>query len=98
MEKSKEHKHKVAYTVLIVVILLLLSRGEQGRYAISGDKNGVCVLDTKTSKLWIRGTTTIYYLGTNENPKVEVTTGVKVEAVPQKQSELKTIKTFEEIE
>ena len=43
-----------------------------GRYAISGGKGGVYVLDTKTSQLWIRTTSANAYLGTNENPMFEL--------------------------
>ena len=76
MEKSKEHKHKVVYAVLIVVILLLLSRGEQGRYAISVHAGSLgmdsaYILDTKTSQLWRRLNNSTFYLGTNENPMFE---------------------------
>ena len=73
MEKLKEHKHQVVYAVLIVVILLLLIRGKQGRYAISttGQGERAFVLDTKTSQLWRRTTSTSTYLGTNKNPTHE---------------------------
>lgn len=72
MEKLKEHKHKVVYAVLVVVILLLLSRGKQGRYAMTSvSLEGVYVLDTKTSQVWLRSLQGNVYLGTNENPKCE---------------------------
>ena len=72
MEKLKEHKHQVVYAVLVVVILLLLIRGKQGRYAIStGQGEKTFVLDTKTSQLWLRKTGTSTYLGTNKNPTHE---------------------------
>jgi len=74
LEKLKEHKHQVIYTVLVVVILLLLSRGKQGRYAISSaGRDTVYVLDTKTSRLWQRSARPRenLYFGTNENPIFE---------------------------
>jgi len=71
MDKLKEHKHQIAYTVLIVVVLMLLGRGKQGRYAISSSVASVTVLDTKTSEIWVRGREGNTYLGTNKNPRVE---------------------------
>lgn len=68
MDKLKEHKHQIAYTVLVVVILLMLSRGKQGRYAISGTGDTAYVIDTKTGQLWSRSMIMNLYLGTNENP------------------------------
>ena len=86
MEKLKEHKHQVAYIVLVVVILLLLSRGKQGRYTlVAGQRGGAFVLDTRTSQLWIRAREGNMNMGTNEKPVLEkITRRVKV-------------KTFEEI-
>ena len=73
---GKGHKHQIAYTVLIVVILLLLSRGKQGRYAIASyGQHGAYVIDTKTSKVWSRTKGASVYLGTNNNPRFEVITG-----------------------
>jgi len=57
-----------------------------GRYAISGGKGGVYVLDTKTSQLWQRTTSGNMYLGTNEKPMAEIISGRE------------KVKTFEEIE
>ncbi len=73
MEKLKEQKHKVVYAVLVVVILLLLNRGKQGRYAISSPnaQGAVFVLDTKTSQVWARSRLGNVYFVTNENPKYE---------------------------
>ena len=86
MEKLKEHRHKVVYTVLVVIILLLLSRGKQGRYTlVAGPRGGSFVLDTRTSQLWIRGTGGNMNMGTNEKP------------VREKISRRVKVKTFEEI-
>ena len=81
MEKLKEHKHQVVYTMLVVVILLLLCRGKQGRYAISTGQGGqTFILDTKTSQLWLRTTGANAYLGTNKNPMFEpISRRLKVE-------------------
>ena len=72
MEKLKEHRHKVIYTVLVVIILLLLGKGKQERYALSSvNERYAYVLDTKTSELWLRALAVNIYLGTNENPMSE---------------------------
>jgi len=56
-----------------------------GRYAISGGKGGVYVLDTKTSQLWQRSSSGNLCFGTNDNPTGEVI------------SRRVKVKTFEEI-
>ena len=58
--------------VFLALITLWTNYNKTGRYAISsmGGANAAFVLDTKTSKLWVRRMSeSIYYLGTNETPK-----------------------------
>jgi len=53
------------------VVVWSLSGNKQGRYALSGAREVAYVLDTKTSRLWLRGPGITIYLGTNDNPKNE---------------------------
>ena len=80
----------VFLTVVIIALTVFMLRTsnketEIGRYAISASEKGLSVLDTKTSKLWLRYPGGNIYLGTNENPMDET--------IEQKQR----ILTFEEM-
>jgi hypothetical protein len=57
-----------AAIVFLGVITLLTNRNKPGRYAISGSTNAGLVIDTKTSRLWLRTAAVTVDLGTNENP------------------------------
>jgi len=65
----------IAFLTIVLVIYsyfaLLTNCNKTRRYAISGGKGGVYVLDTKTSQLWQRtaSPTKNLYFGTNETPK-----------------------------
>ena len=67
--------HYIVMSVLTMIIALSAIATifrNTGRYAISQvDKTGVFILDTKTSRLWIRTIEkkATFDLGTNENPK-----------------------------
>lgn len=63
----------VVLTAIIIVLTIFTLFNKTGRYAISGAKVGVYVLDTKTSQLWMRTASANVYLGTNENLMFEVT-------------------------
>ena len=58
-------------TVLTNIISVSTNYNKTGRYAISGTAGDVAVwvLDTKTSRLWLRATKSMYF-GTNETPTV----------------------------
>lgn len=56
--------------VFLACITLFTNYNKTGRYAIATlGPNGVFVLDTKTSQLWLRTESTNIYLGINKNPK-----------------------------
>jgi hypothetical protein len=76
MGNLKGYKHYFIYILLAGVIVLLLCRREQGRYALSplADGSGAYVLDTKTSQVWVRGPGISIYFGTNENPQMKKVT------------------------
>jgi len=64
----------VLLTIIIIILTIFTLRtnsNEIGRYAITGGRGGVYLLDTKTSQLWIRTTKASLYLGTNENAMYE---------------------------
>jgi len=73
MEKKNDFQNRIIIFLLSVIIILLLSRDGEGRYAISstGYKDGIAILDTKTSKLWLRTVAGNAYLGTNKKPKID---------------------------
>ena len=54
-----------------LVVVWALGWNTPGRYVLSGAGGGAYVLDTKTSRLWVRGPEIKMYLGTNEQPKKE---------------------------
>ncbi len=54
--------------VVLTLVTLWANYNKPGRYVISTSTTGTVVLDTKTSRLWIRSGYTNVYLGTNENP------------------------------
>jgi hypothetical protein len=61
-----------AAIVFLGVITLLTNYNKPGRYSIaSANLDAVYVLDTKTSRVWLRIVAGNIYLGTNENPKRE---------------------------
>lgn len=69
----KRH-HKVMWVLTAIIALSAIATfycnyflNKTGRYAISGGKGGVYVLDTKTSQLWQRSKANLYW-GTNETP------------------------------
>ena len=64
-----------AAIVFLAVITLLTNYNKTGRYAISRAGGRMCVLDTKTSRVWMRSAQSNICMGTNENPKVEVIYG-----------------------
>ncbi len=70
----KDFKTQILIAITILVaIALWLSAGGNSRYQIAGlGKEGVCVLDTKTSRLWFRNTAITLGLGTNQNPERSV--------------------------
>ena len=57
--------------LLVIVCLSLYTARNNGRYAgVSGGRSEGCyVLDTKTSKLWLRSLGVSIYLGTNDKAK-----------------------------
>lgn len=72
--ETSDHNKKMRILQLVIVVLAIItlwsSCNQTGRYAISGGKDGVYVLDTKTSQLWVRALDgSSYRLGTNKNPE-----------------------------
>ena len=63
----------VVLTVLFVLVGIATLWNKTGRYAMSMGSGGMHILDTKTSQLWVRTTSSSTYLGTNENPMLERT-------------------------
>ena len=68
--------YKVMWVLTAIIALSTIATfycnyflNKTGRYAISGGKGGVYVLDTKTSQLWQRTAKANLYWGTNETPK-----------------------------
>lgn len=56
--------------LLLVLCLLLYANRNNGRYAVCTVSTGDCyVLDTKTSKVWLRMIGENAYLGTNKYPE-----------------------------
>jgi len=53
------------------IVVWVLGGNKHGRYALSGIGGAAYVLDTKTSRLWVRGSGITIYLGTNDQPKDE---------------------------
>ena len=88
-KETSDHNKKMRSLQLVIVALAIItlwsSCNQTGRYAISGGKGGVYVLDTKTSQLWQRASNASknLYFGTNENPMGEIIS--------------RRVKTFEEI-
>jgi hypothetical protein len=54
-----------------LVVVWALGWNTPGRYALSEAGGAAYVLDTKTSRLWVRSSRGSCYLGTNDNPKFE---------------------------
>ena len=84
--------HKVMWVLTAIIALSTIATfycnyflNKTGRYAITGGKGGVYVLDTKTSQLWQRSSSGNLYFGTNDSPTGEVI------------SRRVKVKTFEEI-
>jgi hypothetical protein len=78
-----------------IVAAWIITKNAPGRYAIASDGH---VLDTKTSKVWLRYPGANIYLGTNENPMTEqIDQKQEIESekaeIPQKQE----IESFEEM-
>ncbi len=65
-----EQKLLIVICVLLAAIVVLLVLNINGRYQIAaGNTFGTCyVLDSKTSKVWLRTASQNVYMGTNENP------------------------------
>ena len=75
---TSKHNSRIKWLTIAIVVLtfvtLLLNWNKTGRYAVSSaGRDYAFVIDTKTSQLWVRGPTANVYLGTNEIPKVEIT-------------------------
>jgi hypothetical protein len=69
---EKYFKSLVIFLLLVLCLLLYASRNN-GRYMISSTEGGSqYVLDTKTSKLWLRMPRKNYYIGTNNKPQMEL--------------------------
>ena len=68
-------KHFKGLVVLLLIIICLLSytRRNNGRYMLCpcATKGIVYVLDTKTSKLWLRLPSANVYMGTNNKPEIK---------------------------
>ena len=69
----EKHFKGLAILLLLILCLLLYARRNNGRYMLCPDtsKGVVYVLDTKTSKLWIRTPGANIYLGTNNKPQIK---------------------------
>ena len=75
----EKHFKGLVILLLLILCLLLYARRNNGRYMLCPDasiKGVVYVLDTKTSKLWMRnvyeGISNSLYWGTNNKPQAEL--------------------------
>lgn len=67
------HNRLMVFLTIVIIALTFATLwntflNQTGRYAISGGKGGLYVLDTKTSRLWQRVAHMNMDFGTNENP------------------------------
>jgi len=62
----------------VSLVAWALGRNTQGRYVLSEVGGLPVVLDTKTSRLWFRGSSVSVYVGTNDDPKEERKEGPKL--------------------
>ena len=80
-EVTSRHNTVIRCLTGAIVVLALITLGtnlwtnynKTGRYAITGagSKGTLYVLDTKTSRLWIRSAQVNICLGTNEDPMIK---------------------------
>ena len=68
MNALKGRSHYIVYTLLIVGIVWAMCRQGNGRYELAIGNGGIAILDTKTSRLWLRLEGKSVDLGTNQNP------------------------------